>query len=78
MANISSPLKRSGTKGLPPPEGEASANLNKSSSKELKHLNFYVPAELKKRFKQRSLDEEISMRDLFEKCFNFYLTQKQG
>lgn len=74
MAKLERPKRRVG-KGAPPPIEQPSQNLSKTPNQEVTTLNFRVPKDFKKEFKQYALDHDISMVDLVMKCFEYYKKQ---
>ncbi len=74
MAKISRPSTN--RKGAPPPEFEASANLNRAPDDNLKPLNFKVRAEFKREFKTFATSMDISMVQLLQECFEYYKTRR--
>ncbi|HFA48687.1 MAG TPA: hypothetical protein ENJ95_06700 [Bacteroidetes bacterium] len=70
MAKIKKPS--SNRKGAPPPEFEASTNLDRKPDKVLRPLNFKVSAEFKREFKSYATNLDISMVQLLQDCFDAY------
>ena len=75
MAKISKPSSTN-RKGAPPPEFEASANLNRTPNENLKPLNFKVSAEFKREFKTYATVNDMSMVQLLQDCFEYYKQSK--
>ncbi len=71
MAKIGKPSS-SNRKGAPPPEFEASTNLNRAPDDDLKPLNFKVSADFKRDFKTYATVNDISMVQLLQDCFEYY------
>ena len=75
-AKFAKPNSARGRKGAPPKLEEApkaaDRKLNKTPNTELVNLNFKVPAELSKEFRQLALDEGLKLVDLFRLCFEEY------
>lgn len=57
-----------------PPEGEAldKGNLDRPSSNEEALMQFSVPKEFKKEYKQYALDREVTAKKIFMESFEFY------
>jgi len=72
MAKIAKPNSAKKRKGSPPKEENASRNLTKPTNQELKPLNFKVPAEFRKQYKQYALDHDITMVELLLRSFEYY------
>lgn len=72
MAKISKPSR----KGSPPPEFEASTNLNRAPNEDLRPLNFKVKASFKREFKTYATANDMSMVQLLQDCFEFYKQSK--
>lgn len=76
MAKIEKPKSAKQRKGIPPkldePVKRPDRNLDKTPSNEIVNMNFKVPSELRKEFKQYALDEGISAVELFKRCFEEY------
>lgn len=70
MVKIKPPAKKK--KGLPPAEEAPSVNLTKISDKDLVAINFKVPAEFKKTFKQYAAELGIPMTGLLIRSVNEY------
>ena len=70
MAKIGKPS--SNRKGAPPPEFEASVNLNRTPDDDLKPLNFKVKAEFKREFKSYATSLDMTMVQLLQDCFDHY------
>jgi len=68
MAKIQKPKKKT-TKGAPPPESMPSQNLAKTDPKDLITMNFKVPSDFRKDYKQLALDLDISMVDILRQSF---------
>ena len=71
MAKISKPSSTN-RKGTPPPDFEASTNLNRTPDVDLKPLNFKVNAEFKREFKTYATVNDMSMVKLLQECFEYY------
>ena len=74
MAKIKKPS--SNRKGAPPPEVEASANLERLPDTEMRPMNFKVSAAFKREFKSYATQMDISMVELLQRCFAFYRDSK--
>jgi hypothetical protein len=73
MPKAKIPTKKAKTsKGAPPPESQASANLHKRANDEQVALNFTVPAWLRKEYKSYAVDHDMKMIDLLLNSFNEY------
>ncbi len=70
MAKIGKPSAN--RKGAPPPEFEASVNLNRAPDDDLKPLNFKVKAEFKREFKSYATSLDMTMVQLLQDCFAHY------
>lgn len=74
--NIKKPASAKSRKGAPPKLEEAprtaDRNLSKAPPQELVGLNFKVPAEFIKEFKQVALDENLKLVDLLKAMFEVY------
>lgn len=73
---VKPPPKRKSRKGSPPPEIEASVNLNISDPDDLRPLNFKVPAAFRKEYKTYATDRDISMVELLQRSFELYKQHK--
>lgn len=62
MVKIAAPARQ--RKGVPPAENVASVNLTKISDTDLVAINFKVPAEFRKTFKQYAAELGIPMTEL--------------
>jgi hypothetical protein len=78
MAEVPTPPRKSNSKGTPPLEIEASANLKKSNEEDLLPLTFKVSKSFKKEFRGIAFEEEISMTELLKKSFQLYKEVKHG
>ena len=67
MAKTPPPPKRK-AKAVPPPPEQIKNNLGEN----LTTLNFKVPKQFKKEFKQFAFDKDITMRELLERIFEAY------
>lgn len=76
MAKITKPNSAKSRKGAPPkleePEKFADRNLSKPANQEYVNLNFKIPQELNKQFRQKALDEGLKLVELFTACFEEY------
>lgn len=73
MAKIQRPKKKkTRTKGAPPKENLASQNLTKSDPQDLITMNFKVPSDFRREYKQLALDLNMSMVDILRKSFEKY------
>lgn len=85
MAELKKPNKAFTRKGTPPTEEEASNNIaerktpenpitvmNEKSEEEKKPLNFKVPNSFRKRFKNYAVNNDVTMSELLEQCFEYY------
>ena len=60
-------------KRTPPPTNETSAdNLQKQPSSKIVGLNLSISAELRREFKQFAAARDMSMAELFGRCFDKY------
>lgn len=59
-------------KGAPPKLEEASTNLSKQASSASVNMNFKVPAEFAKEFKQVALDQDMKLVELLRASFEEY------
>lgn len=69
MAKIKNPPKRS-TKGNPPVE--SGSNLDRKNSQDLVNLNFKMTLEFRREFKGYANDRDITIKELLQRCFEFY------
>lgn len=76
MAKIQAPEKKKSIKGAPLPEITASTNLTKAAPGRMVHLNFTVPSEFRKEYKNYALERDLSMIELFYETFEFYKQHK--
>jgi hypothetical protein len=76
MAKIQKPQTAKARKGTPPKLDEApiraDRNLDKTPNQEIVNINFKVPSEFRKEFKQYALSEGLSGVELFRRCFEEY------
>lgn len=70
MVKIAPPARK--RKGLPPAEEITSTNLSKVSDTDLVAVNFKVPAEFRKTFKQYAAELGIPMTDLLIQAVEDY------
>jgi len=68
MANLKNPKRG---KGPAPKLDEASNNLG-DEAEPIKFMSFKIPETFQKRFKQRALDEGITMTELLKRSFDLY------
>ena len=75
MAKINEKPPRKNRKGTPPSSEDTSNNLTNLPTKEVgkrKDLNFKVPSDFKKEFKNFATNNDLTMHDLLIKMFHFY------
>lgn len=56
------------------PVTKASNNLGEKPM-EIANMAFRVPKDFKRRFKQKALEEDVSLTELFLRSFNTYYTE---
>lgn len=71
MAKFKKPTAKA-RKGAPPKLEEASTNLSKQPSSASVNMNFKVPAEFAKEFKQVALDHDMKLVELLRASFEEY------
>ena len=71
MSKIPKPTRKN-TKGVPPSVESSFQTTNNLNKTNIKPMSFKVPAEFQKAFKQKALDEDISMVELLVRMFDKY------
>lgn len=69
MPKIKAPKR---TKGNPPSDTGISDNLTKKNPRVSVNMNFKVTAEFRRQFKGYANDHDITIKELLQRCFDFY------